>query len=252
MEIRNELDNTNVVTPSNSMESIKKDLSSISNATSDSITSSIKDNIPASSQNTSTKSSLFKYGAIIIILAFLGVNVFSYLGNVTKTLTDLFRPVLSFFGYAVGDTIKQTTNVAAEGVKAATDITAKSVDTGVDVIQGALSNDNENIDDDDENIDNTDNTDNTDKNEKLQQIAGAEKALNETIRTLNKKKIENVPSPIETTSVGQSPTVHKGGFCLIGEVNGTRTCLKVGETETCMSNKIYPSLEICQDPNLRK
>jgi len=249
METRNELDNTNVVTPSNSMESIKNDLSSISNATSDSITSSIQDNIPTSTQNTGTKGSMFKYVAIIIILAFLGVNIFSYLGNVTTVIIDLFRPVLSFFGYAVGDTIKQTTNVAAEGVKAATDITAKSVDTGVDVIQGALSNDNENIEDDDENIDDTDSID---QNEKIKQLDGAEKALNETIHTLNQKELENVPSPIETTSVGQSPSVHKGGFCLIGEVNGTRTCLKVGETETCMSNKIYPSLEICRDPNLRE
>ena len=94
------------------------------------------------------------------------------------------------------------------------------------------------------------NNDNLDEKEK--QIKGAEKALDETIDTLDKKekKLEYTPAPIETTSVGQ--TNLKSGYCLIGDVNGTRTCLKVGENDTCMSNKIYPSLEICRDPNLRQ
>ena len=251
MDTDNELNNSNVVTPSSSMDAIKRDLSSISKTTPDSMARSIQNSIPANSPQKSTIWSLFKYGFIIIILAFLGINLFSYLGIATDKITSIFKPVLSFFGYAVGDTVKQTSDVTAEGVKAATDITANTVDTGVDIIQDSLSkNSNSTYDNEQENTNDALNNDNLDEKEK--QIKGAEKALDETIDTLDKKekKLEYTPAPIETTSVGQ--TNLKSGYCLIGDVNGTRTCLKVGENDTCMSNKIYPSLEICRDPNLRQ
>ncbi len=272
MESRDALDNMNVVTPSEAMESIKQDIASVTKSASDKISNTMPDNMPDTIPNTmpevtapppkKTGWGIFKYVLIIVILAFLGFNLFSYLGHVTTTITDLFRPILSFFGFTVGDTIKQTTDAAAEGVKAATDITAKSVDKSVDVIQSTLSgNDEEEYSDGEEGDDINTSEYNTDSNksiqeldqyEKKEQIAGAEKALNDSIEKLNKDKLDHVPSPVETTSVSQSSLSNKSGYCLIGEVNGTRTCLKVGQNDTCVSNKIYPSLEICRDPKLRE
>ena len=43
----------------------------------------------------------------------------------------------------------------------------------------------------------------------------------------------------------------KSGYCYIGEDKGYRTCIEVGKRDTCMSGDIFPSLEVCINPNLR-
>jgi len=43
----------------------------------------------------------------------------------------------------------------------------------------------------------------------------------------------------------------KAGWCYIGEDRGFRTCAQVGVNDTCMSGDIFPSQEICINPNLR-
>ena len=43
----------------------------------------------------------------------------------------------------------------------------------------------------------------------------------------------------------------KTGFCYIGEDRGTRSCMYVGKRDTCMSGDIFPSMDICINPNLR-
>ena len=43
----------------------------------------------------------------------------------------------------------------------------------------------------------------------------------------------------------------KSGWCYIGEDRGFRTCAQVGVNDTCMSGDIFPSQEICINPNLR-
>jgi hypothetical protein len=51
-----------------------------------------------------------------------------------------------------------------------------------------------------------------------------------------------------------SSSVHsagKSGWCYIGEDRGFRSCAQVGVNDTCMSGDIFPSQEICMNPNLR-
>jgi hypothetical protein len=43
----------------------------------------------------------------------------------------------------------------------------------------------------------------------------------------------------------------KSGWCYIGEDRGFRTCAKVGVNDTCMSGEIFPTQEVCINPNLR-
>jgi hypothetical protein len=43
----------------------------------------------------------------------------------------------------------------------------------------------------------------------------------------------------------------KSGWCFIGEDRGFRTCVEVGVNDSCMSGNIFPSQEICINPNLR-
>ena len=107
-----------------------------------------------SNEDTSSKSSLFqggifsgnmfRYGLIILILAFLGFNLFDYLGNVTQFFADIFCPIIgavaNFFGIAVGQTAKTVTNVAATGVKTGVDVAAGTIEKSADVLEKTLSN----------------------------------------------------------------------------------------------------------------
>lgn len=43
----------------------------------------------------------------------------------------------------------------------------------------------------------------------------------------------------------------KGGWCLIGEDRGFRSCAQVESADQCMSGDIFPTNEICVNPSLR-
>jgi hypothetical protein len=40
-------------------------------------------------------------------------------------------------------------------------------------------------------------------------------------------------------------------WCYVGESNHKRTCASVDEHEKCMSGNIFPSYDLCVNPNLR-
>lgn len=43
----------------------------------------------------------------------------------------------------------------------------------------------------------------------------------------------------------------KSGYCYVGTDKGYRSCVYVGRGETCMSGDIFPTIDICINPNLR-
>ena len=193
-----------------------------------------------SNEDTSSKSSLFqggifsgnmfRYGLIILILAFLGFNLFDYLGNVTQFFSNTFGPIIGpiakFFGIAVGETTKTVTSVAATGIKTGVDITAGTIEKGADVLEKTLSGgySKNNID------------------------TSLDVALNK-----ERKKPSNEPMPDESGSSTQAnKTAKKSGFCYIGEDRGFRSCVKVNEGDECMSGDIFPTRDICINPNLRE
>jgi hypothetical protein len=53
------------------------------------------------------------------------------------------------------------------------------------------------------------------------------------------------------SAIQASKTANKSGWCYIGEDRGFRGCIKVGENDKCMSGDIFPTQEICVNPNLR-
>ena len=69
-------------------------------------------------------------------------------------------------------------------------------------------------------------------------------------RKYNKPPI--IPKADDTTSTTQMKPKSKSGFCYIGEDRGFRSCIDVGEGDVCMSGDIFPTREICINPNLRE
>jgi hypothetical protein len=53
------------------------------------------------------------------------------------------------------------------------------------------------------------------------------------------------------SSIQKSKSSSKSGWCYIGEDRGFRACINVGENDTCMSGDIFPTSDICVNPNLR-
>jgi hypothetical protein len=182
---------------------------------------------------------------IIFILAFLGINIFVYLAKGTQTLADLLAPISQYFGGVAINATKQAVNVSATGAKVGVDVAAGTVTTGLDVVQqtagsikGAPAADQRTI---------APVYDNSLSN-----------ALNNATSSLNQKGGQQQQTDAPTyqaddsySSIQASKTAGKAGWCYIGEDRGNRTCIEVGENDECMSGDIFPSQEICVNPNLR-
>lgn len=176
---------------------------------------------------------LVRYGVVIVIIAFLGFNVFTFLGGATDSLTGILGPAAAALGKLTGSTVKQGTDTAAKGVGAVAGTASKVVDKGVDLVQTGLDKA-------------------ADRGRDLavdKQPAPAKRAGPAKPEAASKP-----PAPDDTASVMQrgKGTVGKGGFCYIGEDRGVRSCSKVSNAAECQSGQMFSSMAACQDPNLRK
>ena len=170
-------------------------------------------------------SKILRWTAIILILAFLGFNIFVALGKVTGGVTEVLRPLLSIFGYNVGETTKQTIKMSSEGTKGAVDAVATTAESGVDVLQKGL----------------------TGKRNKKETTNIALKDASH-----KQKKAPEEPQPDDAGSRTQSnKALGKSGYCYIGEDRGFRSCIKVSESDVCMSGDIFPTRAVCVNPKLR-
>jgi len=180
--------------------------------------------VSSSDTNTGSSSTMWKYIIIFLILAFLGFNLFTYLGTIStffgslvNRILGIFKPILAYFGYGVGETVKKTVDLTATGSKKIIDVTAGTLTGGINVLEHGLSKDNKKH-----------------NNNK------------------NKNKNTQFPMPDEAGSLTQSSKAsRKAGFCYIGEDRGFRSCISVGEGDNCMSGDIFPSMDKCINPSLR-
>jgi hypothetical protein len=210
--------------------------------------SSLSD-IPLSEPSTNNGSFLLNISwqtwiIIILVLALLGINVFVYLAKgtqLTATLFDqIFSPILKMLGYNVLETTKQTVESTATGTKAGVDIVSNTAigaintvqQPGQPQVQGQLAT--------------SSHSGGSTVQNQTQQIGQSqdslEKALSNASQNYNVQP-DDAKSSIQTTG--------KSGWCFIGEEQGIRSCSNVGVNDVCMSGDVFPSQEICVNPNLR-
>jgi hypothetical protein len=194
-------------------------------------------NYGSSVSNTGNTSPYLKYGLILLLLAFLGFNIFTYLGNITQFFADIFGPIVAkivaFFGVAAAETTKKAVEVTAKGVKTGVDVAATTVTTSADVVQKAVTGGYRQT-----------------VNGTGQAVSGAaalDLALNRGVKTSTQE-----PEPDDSASSIQSTTAKKSGYCFVGESKGIRSCVKVTEIDKCMSGDIFPTRDICINPTLRE
>jgi hypothetical protein len=169
---------------------------------------------------------------IIFILAFLGFNIFVYLAKGTQDISNFFGPIIQkIFGTTVG-VASQTVDVAAEGTKAVVGGTANVVNASLSAVQDITPN----------------NASSTIKSQPVQQPNPNQydnNTLNKAINTSKQSQQQGGNQDYEPHEAESS------GWCYIGEDRGYRSCAQVGVDDKCMSGDIFPSQELCMNPNLR-
>ena len=172
---------------------------------------------------------------IIIMLALLGINIFVYLADGTKNISDILGATLKKIFYTSGDVTSEVTKDVVQG-------SADGLKKGVDTIENTIINTVDAV---------------TGKNGIIGDISQPSTEQNEVIKTNTQNKgvsYEDVrckdgcPFP----SANELNTTDKFGWCLIGEENGERSCIEINQNDMCMSGDIYPSRNVCINPNLRK
>lgn len=174
---------------------------------------------------------------IILILAFLGFNIFAYLAKGTQDIANFFAPLTRMIFGATTEVVGQTIDVSAEGAKAVVGETTGALTTGLTAIQEITPN-------------------GAPSSIKAQPVnqqqvdALQQSTLNRALNTAQSQQTQQQDYQANEAS----SSVHsagKAGWCYVGNDRGFRTCAEVGVSDTCMSGDIFPSQEICMNPTLR-
>jgi len=198
------------------------------------------------------KNAYFKVVMLILILAFLGFNLFKYLADATDSTTDLLgdplKQIAAIFGYTVGETTKNIVDTSAEGTKLGIDVAAGATENAIDLGQRALgASSTSKSDSSDKSSSSSSKKSSSDS--KKSEPDDLDKAIN---TSSSKKKSTSIPEPDDATSRTQSSKASKSGYCYIGEDRGFRSCIKVDDPNKCMSGEIFPTRDICINPTLRE
>ena len=166
---------------------------------------------------------------ILLILSFLGINVFTLVGNLLQTIVNIFGPlvsqILSIFGYTAGTVIDKSTDILTTTAK-----------TGIDIAGGTLHSVGGLLKDASKQ--------GVDQNAKQQ--------LDNSINSSN-LRIPPQPQPDNTENPIQKPiTSNKAGWCLVGEYEGRRGCIEVSDADKCLSGQVFPEQSMCLNPTLSK
>ena len=176
--------------------------------------------------------SIVKYGVILILLALMGLNVFSYLGDASdgaatllERISNLFSGITADLGKGIKVVVRQTTKTTADGTKAAVDMAAGGTKGVVNVTAGAIDSG----------------------------VNVLEQQLEKNGRTAaDSRASDPVPDMVGNVTQSGGTGTGKSGYCYIGEDRGFRSCVKVGQMDQCMSGDIFPTEAICINPNLRE
>jgi hypothetical protein len=193
---------------------------------------------------------------IILIFSFLGFNVFVYLAEGTQDLTDFLGPLFKKILIILGLAAKEVVDVSAEGTRNIVNATAKVVDETTTSIQDAVDRPFEEAKAKKQGTTSPSTaTSSLPSSSNQSQSPPMDVMQNNTLnKALNTAAASNTgnqeyEADESTSSIQQGGS--KSGWCFIGEDRGFRTCAEVGVNDTCMSGDIFPSQEICINPNLR-
>jgi hypothetical protein len=162
---------------------------------------------------------------ILLVFSFLGINILTILGNVVQTFIQILGPlvsqILSIFGYTTGTVLNKTADVVADTAKTGIDIAEGSIQSVGNILRNASNP-------------------HVDENAKI----NLDMALNDGRVLSGEPQADSSENPIQ-----RPITSGKQGWCLVGEYQGKRGCIEVGQHDRCLSGQVFPSQKMCLNPN---
>lgn len=186
---------------------------------------------------------------IILLLAYLGFNIFNYLAKGTQTTNEVLSPfwayIMSFFNYGPSIVQPDHTEVDVDDNKHGNDGAADS-DGSSKQAGGSKPISAENANPHTASVSkmSPESAHNPDAHDNAQNTA-LNRALNISKQHELSKQDYVANDSYDSTQQG------KAGWCYIGSEQGYRSCSQVGEADTCMSGNIFPTQEVCVNPSLR-
>ena len=159
----------------------------------------------------SNKNAIIILLIILLVFSFLGINILNILGDLIQLFIQIFGPLVSQILSIFGYTTGTGIDIAEGSIQSVGNILRDASQTNVD------SKSKQSLD----------------------------SALNTKIFNVNE------PRPDSTTNPIQNPiTAGKQGWCLVGEYQGKRGCIEVGEHDRCLSGQVFPNQKMCLNPTL--
>ena len=226
------MDNSNGLTSSILQSSNSSGNSGLASSTGSSTSNSFIDMIKSVS--------LTNWLIVILIFAFLGFNIFVYLAKGTQDITNFFGPLIKIIVGLTAVITGDVVDVTAEGTKTVVNATAGTIDKGLTAVQNI-----------------TPNTPNSNfkappsQPQQAQPDLMANNTLNKALNTSQSKQTSSTDFQADESSSNIQGGTSKSGWCYIGEDRGFRSCAQVGDNDKCMSGDIFPTQEVCVNPNLR-
>ena len=184
------------------------------------------------SDNTSSGLTFFtiiRYFAIIIIILFLVFAVLNSISGSNLTLGMLIDNLLHFVGISAGEITKQTVDASTKGVVDVAESIKKGTDSAVSKLEGRVDS----------------------KEPKRDKVKYSDKrAIKKALKHAESRK-KNVPVADDNSSSSINRERTQAGYCYVGQQAGIRSCVEVGPNDLCMSGDIFPTQDICINPNLR-
>lgn len=240
---------------------------------------------PQSDSNTYIIYGIILLFVVVLVAHYAGFNIFGYLGKGTDSVGNIVFPIwekiLSWWASLLeiigGGSVAESKEIGK--------VTAETVKKGASIVEKELDGDES--EEDSENTEDSEN-DEVDANISESSMSGGKKSKNgETPITkasdveedeydkqidkqienseLNKQikkayhptesdreKIDDIkPNDVFSGTPRARPGNNKSGWCYIGTYSGYRSCSRVGEADKCMSGDIFPTHDVCVNPNLR-
>ena len=169
-------------------------------------------------------------------------SFFDSFKNISLTTWLLILLILSFLGFNIFVYL-------AKGAKAVVNTSAKVADTGLSAVQGVAQQGITPQGAQSKNKGAPIQNSNTNNSPDIAQANTLNRAINSSTSQKQQQNGEDYQADDSSSSIQQGAS--KAGWCYIGEDRGFRTCSEVGVNDSCMSGDIFPSSQICVNPSLR-
>lgn len=202
----------------NQIQSLTQDLNTINNSQ-----SILGQPIKSEATILPTENFLSSWSSIfflLLIISFLGINVFYVISHGSKLVGDVGSGLFGYFNGLfkwIFIQLKNLVYMTGLGAKVGIDITTKTTESGLDILEKT--------------------------------IEAPAHIIKDTIGDVDKEDILSsgldIPEMNNNTELQGALKDKKGGYCYIGTDNNVGSCMYVDREDLCMSNQIFPTMELC-------